>query len=46
MLFVTTQAELESLYGKKIYFGEVLGKHSDIFGEAAEEDFTVKSDDQ
>lgn len=29
-LFVTTQAELESLYGKEVYFGEVLGKHSNI----------------
>jgi hypothetical protein len=29
-LFVTTKAELEASFGKRAYFGEVLGKHSDI----------------
>ncbi len=32
-LFVTTKAKLERLYGKEVYFGEVLGKHSDICSE-------------
>jgi hypothetical protein len=29
-LFVATDAEVEALYGREIYFGEVLGKHSEI----------------
>lgn len=29
-LFVTSTEELEAAYGKMVYFGEVLGKHSDI----------------
>lgn len=45
-LFVTTQEELSSWYNRYIYFGEVLGKHSDIYGTIEPEDFTVKSDDQ
>lgn len=44
-LFVTTTEELEKLYGKQVYFGEVLGKHSDIYGVFSPEDITVKSDD-
>jgi len=45
-LFVTTQSELKSLYGRYVYFGEVLGKHSDVSVTLAEEHFTVKSDEQ
>ena len=45
-LFVSTQEELNSWYGREVYFGEVLGKHSEIYGQIDPEDFTVKSDDQ
>lgn len=31
---------------KEIYFGEVLGKHSEIFGVVAPEDITVITDNQ
>lgn len=31
-VFFTTRDELESLIGKRVYFGEVLGKHSEVFG--------------
>lgn len=31
-LFVATQAEVDEAVGKEIYFGEVLGKHSEIYG--------------
>lgn len=41
-LFITTEDELKSWYGREVYFGEVLGKHSEI----DESDFTIKSDDQ
>lgn len=29
-LFVATEAEIENLIGKTVYFGEILGKHSDV----------------
>jgi hypothetical protein len=44
-LFVTTSEELEKLYGKEVYFGEVLGKHSEIYADMKADQFTVKSDD-
>lgn len=45
-LFVTTTEELETVYGKPVYFGEILGKHSEVYGKLDREDITVKSDDQ
>ena len=45
-LFITTEDELKSWYGREAYFGEVLGKHSEIDGTIDEGDFTIKSDDQ
>lgn len=31
-LFIATQEQIDSIMGKDIYFGEVLGKHSEIYG--------------
>ena len=45
-LFITTEDELKSWYGREACFGEVLGKHSEIDGTIDESDFTIKSDDQ
>lgn len=45
-LFVTTQEELDKAYGRRVSFGEILGKHSDIYGTLEKKDITVKSDDQ
>jgi hypothetical protein len=45
-LFVTTKEKLESLYGKEAYFGEALGKHSEISGTLSEDDFTIRTDNQ
>lgn len=45
-LFVTTKEKLENLYGQDAYFGEVLGKHSEISGTITEDDFTIKTDNQ
>ena len=45
-IFVTTQEELIKFYGKKVYFGEILGEHSDVQGTLEETDITVLSDDQ
>lgn len=44
--FVCEEETLKSLYGKDIYFGEVLGKHSDIVALLEESDITIKTDDQ
>ena len=38
-LFVATEQEVKELTGKEVYFGEVLGKHSEIYGEIEEGDF-------
>lgn len=45
-LFVADETEVQDTIGKHIYFGEILGKHSDIHGEISAEDLTVKSEDQ
>jgi hypothetical protein len=42
-LFVATEAEIKSIIGKQVYFGEVLGKHSEIFG-TIEEGEIIKID--
>jgi hypothetical protein len=31
-LFIATPEQVASIIGKEIYFGEILGKHSEIFG--------------
>ena len=45
-LFVAEETDIKTLIGKNIYFGEVLGKHSEIFGDLEESDLTIKSQDQ
>jgi hypothetical protein len=45
-IFVATRDEVEQLIGKEVYFGEVLGKHSEIYGEIKPGDITEISDDQ
>lgn len=45
-LFIADISEIDKLIGEEIYFGEVLGKHSEIYGELEEKDLTIKSKDQ
>lgn len=45
-LFIIEKEELEAAYGKNVYFGEILGKHSEIYGEIGANDFTILTDDQ
>lgn len=45
-LIISTDAALKSITGKEVYFGEVLGKHSEISGVIEADEFTEKSDDQ
>lgn len=39
-LFTATQEEIDGLMGREVYFGEALGKHSDIQGEIEECDIS------
>ena len=45
-IFVTNKASVAKLIGKEVYFGEVLGKHSEVYGTIKEKDIELKSDDQ
>lgn len=45
-IFVCDKEELEAAYGKEAYFGEVLGKHSEIYTTVDPESISVLSDDQ
>lgn len=40
------QKELEDSYGRTVYFGEVLGKHSEIYLDLKPEHIKVITDDQ
>jgi hypothetical protein len=44
-VFVSTDEELQKLYGKQIYFGEVLGKHSEVFLTLETKHITEVTDD-
>lgn len=37
-LFVATEEEVEKAIGQRVYFGEVLGKHSEVYGVLERED--------
>lgn len=45
-LFIATEEQVKNAIGKRVYFGEVLGKHSEIYGILEERDLFVVSDDQ
>lgn len=44
--FVSTPEQINNLIGTEVYFGEVLGKHSDITVTMKPEHFTVLTQDQ
>jgi len=45
-LFIAEESSVKAAIGKEIYFGEVLGKHSEVYGTLKEGDCEVKSEDQ
>lgn len=45
-LFVCEKSDLDSVMGEEVEFGEVLGKHSEIYGEITDETCKIKSEDQ
>ena len=44
-LFIADDCVVAETIGKNIYFGEVLGKHSEIYGVLEEKDLKVLSED-
>lgn len=44
-VFIATQEAVDSVIGKTVNFGEILGKHSEIYGELESKDFTELSSD-
>jgi hypothetical protein len=44
-LFVTTHDALNEILGEEVYFGEILGKHSEIYGTLESEDFVIICED-
>lgn len=45
-IFVADEKKVESLLGREAYFGEVLGKHSEVFCTLKEDNFKCLTDDQ
>lgn len=45
-LFIATQEEVDNAIGKQMYFGEVLGKHSDVQGTLEAHEITLISNEQ
>lgn len=45
-LFVEDSDVVENAIGSDVYFGEICGKHSDVYGTLDEEDLTIVSEDQ
>lgn len=41
--FIATEAEVQAIVGKQVNFGEILGKHSEIYGEIEESEITLVS---
>ena len=44
--FYTTQEEVDAAIGKQLYFGEVLGKHSEIYGVLEQGEITLVTNNQ
>jgi len=45
-VFIAHISEVRDLIGKTVFFGEILGKHSDIHTDISKEDFTVITENQ
>lgn len=45
-IFIADKEDVQSAYGKHIYLGEVLGKHSEVCGDIDQGDIEIVSEDQ
>ena len=43
-IFKATKNQVENIIGQEVYFGEILGKHSDIYGAIDKGEITLVSD--
>jgi len=44
-LFVADSDDVAGSLGREVYFGEILGKHSEVYGTLSAKDFEVLSED-
>lgn len=44
-IFTADENEIAKAIGESVSFGEILGKHSDVYGTLEEKDLTVLTDD-
>lgn len=44
-LFIAEESEVQKILGKEVYFGEVLGKHSEVYGTVDIDDIKEVSSD-
>ena len=44
-IFIADKEAVEAAYGRHVYLGEVLGKHSEVYGDLVEGDITIVSED-
>lgn len=44
-IFLATADEVEDLIGREVHFGEVLGKHSDVYGTIEDGEITLVTTD-
>lgn len=44
-IFVEDEEKVESLYGKQVYSGELLGKHSDVVCDISRDNLTLVTND-
>lgn len=45
-VLVSTAEDIDNLVGKRVYFGEVLGKHSDVSLDVEHDNFTLVTEDE
>jgi len=44
-VFVATRKEVKEIIGKRVYFGEVLGKHSEVYDNMRQGDITLVTEE-
>lgn len=45
-IFVADSEDVKKAIGRHVYFGEVLGKHSEIYGDLEENEISLLTDDE
>ena len=45
-VFIADSDEVSNSIGKEVYFGEILGKHSEVYGELEKDEIELVTDDE